>query len=409
MNHNKLTIVFFEKQDVESLHPVTLTRPGFDILCGGTTLFDLVKREFPQANITWLVRDYLAKVTQQKRGHSVIKAGDKVLFLDASLSPSVAEVRALEARIKSGKNFVLNNKGRLTAVFIDYQNEIKKLKQADVERWLSKQKVKNLAARWPRFEHLWEIITLNNQLLRSNLELLYKPGVSKGRDASLAKHVLFDASAGPIVIGDNVEIASFVNLVGPLFVGHNCKIREFSVIKAACLGPFCKVGGEIEAAVMQGYSNKQHQGALAHSYVGEWVNIGGGTAASDLKNTYGTVKMRGQDTREQFLGCVIGDYSKTAVNVAIYCGKIIGVNSFIFDTVTRDVPSFTNHLGRLGQSVAVDLAVAIRAQKAMMARRKVKQAKADIELLKNVFKMTEAERNQAKIKKGKLSFHAGIS
>src|SRR3989338_10285325 len=219
-----MQIILFENDRVNALYPITLTRPGFDILCGGTTLFDLVKLEFPKANITWLVRDYLAKVIQQKHGRSVIKADKKVLFLDASLAPSAAEARALEARIKSGKNFILNNKGRLAAVFIDYQNEIKKLKQADVERWLSKQKVKNLAARWPRFEHLWEIITLNNQLLRSNLELLYKPGVSKGRDASLAKHVLFDASAGPIVIGDNVEIAPFVNLAGPLYIGRNFNV-----------------------------------------------------------------------------------------------------------------------------------------------------------------------------------------
>lgn len=368
-------------------------------------MFDLVKLEFPKANITWLVRDYLAKVIQQKHGRSVIKADKKVLFLDASLAPSAAEARALEARIKSGKNFILNNKGRLAAVFIDYQNEIKKLKQADVERWLSKQKVKNLAARWPRFEHLWEIITLNNQLLRSNLELLYKPGVSKGRDASLAKHVLFDASAGPIVIGDNVEIAPFVNLAGPLYIGHNCKIREFSVIKAACLGPFCKVGGEVEGSIIQGYSNKQHYGVLAHSYVGDWVNLGGGTTVSDLKNTYGHVKMAGQDSGELFLGSVIGDYSKTAINTAIFTGKIIGVNSALFGFVTRDAPSFTNYLGQLGENVEFSLDQAIKVQKIVLARRNLKQTGADVELLKNVFKMTQMERNKAGVKKGKLTFN----
>lgn len=337
-----MKIIFLENNKIRNLYPITLTRRSCDILCGGATLADLAAH-------------YFSKIRS-----------NKVLYLDPALVPSAAEMKALAAQARLGKN---------------------------------------LAADWARFNHLWEVITFNQKLLRSNLELVYQKGVHRGKNVRISKQVVFDTSAGPIVIGDNVEIAPFVNLVGPLYIGPNSKINEFSVLKHSSIGAVCKVGGEVDASVIAGYSNKQHQGILAHSYVGEWVNLGGGTTTSDLKNTYSKVKMQGQDTGEQFLGCVIADYSKTAINTGIYMGKVIGVNSFIYDTVTRDVPSFTNHLGRLGESVAVDLAVAERAQKAMMARRKIKQTKADIELLRNVFKLTQAERDEAGIGKGKLVFN----
>lgn len=336
-----MKIIFLENNKTRNLYPITLTRRACDILCGGTTLADLAMH-------------YFSKIRS-----------NKILYLDPTLVPSVAEMKALAAKARLGKN---------------------------------------LAADWPRFNHIWEVITFNQKLLRSNLELLYKKGIYRGKNVRVNKHVILDDSAGPVVIGDNVEIAPFVHLVGPLFIGPNSKVNEFSVLKHSSIGPVCKVGGELDATVIQGYSNKQHQGVLAHSYVGEWVNLGGGTANSDLKNTYGPVKMAGENTGELFLGCVISDHCKTAINTAIFTGKVIGVNSTLFGFVTRDVPSFTNYLGQLGSNVEFSLDQAIKVQKIVMARRNVKQTKAHVDLLKNVFKTTQAERNQAKIRKGKLIF-----
>lgn len=354
---------------IDKLYPITLTRSASTILCGGTTLSNLIQS-------------------------AKIKNG--VLRLDDNLAPSTKAWRQLIKEIKSGKSFQIKSVDKIIGTYL-------------VKAKPGSDKLKIVSIAWPRFDKLSDIIKLNQSLLKDNLDYLklnYKqcqPGVFVGKGVKIAKEVAFNTSAGPIIIDDQANILPFVYMAGPVYIGKQTKINEFASLKSnTCIGTVCKVGGEVEASIIQGYSNKQHQGVLAHSYIGEWVNLGGGTSTSDLKNTYGTIKMQGQDTGEQFLGCVIGDYSKTAINIGIYGGKVIGVNSFIYDTVTRDVPSFTNHLGRLGKSVAVAMAVAERAQKAMMARRNVKQTKAHVELLRRVFASTKNERKQANITNGKL-------
>ncbi len=121
------------------------------------------------------------------------------------------------------------------------------------------------------------------------------------------------------------------------------KVIEHSSIKdVTAVGAGCKVGGEVEATVIEPHSNKQHHGFLGHSWVGQWVNLGAGTSTSDLKNTYGMVRVyyRGArvETRMQFLGSIIGDFSKSAVNTSLFTGKIVGVSSMLYGTVTTNVP-----------------------------------------------------------------------
>ena len=85
---------------------------------------------------------------------------------------------------------------------------------------------------------------------------------------------------------------------------------------------------------------------MGNSYVGSWINHGAGTCNSDLKNTSGTVKMeyRGESiaTGMQFVGCMMGDYAKSAINTGIFTGKTIGVCSMVYGFVTTSVPSFVN-------------------------------------------------------------------
>ena len=42
----------------------------------------------------------------------------------------------------------------------------------------------------------------------------------------------------------------------------------------------------------------------------------------------------------QFVGCIVGDYAKTAINTGIFTGKTIGVCSMVYGFVTTNVPSF---------------------------------------------------------------------
>ncbi|MEX2027317.1 MAG: glucose-1-phosphate thymidylyltransferase, partial [Pirellulaceae bacterium] len=143
----------------------------------------------------------------------------------------------------------------------------------------------------------------------------------------------------------------------------------------------------------------QHHGFLGHSYLGSWINLGAGTCNSDLKNSYGTVKMeyRGQQvsTGMQFVGCLIGDYSKTAINTGIFTGKTVGCCSMVYGFVTTNVPSFVNYARLFGQVTELPVDVMAASQQRMFARRNVEQRPCDVQLLQAMYELTRNERQLA--------------
>lgn len=211
-------------------------------------------------------------------------------------------------------------------------------------------------------------------------------GVFLGKNVVLEPNIFFDTKGGKIVIGDNVTIRAGAVLRGPLLVGDNCKI-----------------GGEIEHSIFENYSNKQHYGYVGHSYIGAWVNIGGGTSIATLKNTYSTIKLEGEDTGEQFLGAIIEDGVKTSVNSSIFCGKVIGAHSHIYGTVTEDVPPFTSHVSN-GNLFELPVDIAIRAAKAMMLRRNIEFTNDHEKQIRDLYQNTEDKRVKLGVKKDKLNF-----
>jgi glucose-1-phosphate thymidylyltransferase len=126
------------------------------------------------------------------------------------------------------------------------------------------------------------------------------------------------------------------------------------------------------------------------------VNLGAGTSNSDLKNSYGEVRLefphRREETGMQFLGCIIGDYAKSAINTSIFTGKIIGVSSMLYGFVGANVPSFCNYARSFGQITECPVDQAILIQKRMFERRGIQQSPEDAALLREVFEMTREER-----------------
>src|SRR5205085_8278996 len=105
--------------------------------------------------------------------------------------------------------------------------------------------------------------------------------------ARLDPMVVVDTTGGPVVIDAEVVVHAFSRLEGPCYVGPGCQVLGAKVRAGTSLGPGCRVGGEVDASIILGRSNKYHDGFLGHSYVGEWVNLGAGTHTSDLRNDYG--------------------------------------------------------------------------------------------------------------------------
>ena len=143
-----------------------------------------------------------------------------------------------------------------------------------------------------------------------------------------------DASFGPIIIDDDVNIKAHSYIEGPVYIGKGSVISPLSQIKKSIIGPMCKIGGELNGVIIQGFSNKAHYGHLGDSFIGEWVNLGAGTTNSNLKNNYSdievSIKNKVIKTNKIHLGCFIGDYVKTAIGTKINTGSIFEAGSMIF-------------------------------------------------------------------------------
>jgi glucose-1-phosphate thymidylyltransferase len=212
--------------------------------------------------------------------------------------------------------------------------------------------------------------------------------------------VVSDTRKGPIVLEQDATVGPYCYLSGPAYLGRKSRVIEHSAIKdAVSLAHTTKIGGEVEASVVEPYSNKQHHGFLGHSYLGSWINLGAGTCNSDLKNTYGQVKMdyRGGRvaTGMQFIGAIVGDYAKTAINTGIFTGKTVGVCSMVYGFVTTNVPSFVNYARLFGQVTEMPSEVMVATQQRMFLRRDVQQRPCDIQLLHDMYQLTRHERQLA--------------
>lgn len=210
-----------------------------------------------------------------------------------------------------------------------------------------------------------------------------------GPEAIVKPGVVLDAERGPIHIDAGAEIQPNAVIEGPCYIGPKAIVRPGAVIREnTTIGPLCKVGGEIEGSVLVGYSNKQHDGFLGHSYVGQWVNLGADTITSDLKNTYGTVRVAPsgveQETGQQFIGSLIADHAKTGIGTILPTGCVLGVAANVFTTgrVPKFVPSFA-WLTDAGLE-EFDLEKALAIARTVMGRRKQTLSPAEEALLRAV-------------------------
>jgi len=191
----------------------------------------------------------------------------------------------------------------------------------------------------------WDLITALEHLLAADCTdalatepgpvpdgslVLGDPGDVACFGAAVEPGVIFDVRLGPIVLEEGVQVLSGTRLEGPLFAGPGSMLVG-GVIRQSAIGPYCRVHGEVTAAVFLGYGNKSHDGFVGHSVVGQWVNLGAGTITSNLKNTYGEVRLDGPggrvETGRTFLGTLFGDHVKTAIGTLLSTGTVLGTGA----------------------------------------------------------------------------------
>jgi len=399
-------IVLFEDHLLGTMNPVTLTRPAFGVTCACSTFYAVAAAAAGETP-SWIVRQHLEKTCARVWTRTPFDPARPHLFLNASIVPDTRYIEKITSLARAGKPFVATAGDRVSAAWVPSGTAVPKTLTAEtVTPWLLESKLPlHDEELFRTLDHQYEVVKYLEPLFEANIRHRVagsglreiKPGVFAAEGVSVADTAIFRTAHGPVVLDRDVEALDFTYFVGPVYVGPRSRIIERASLKDhVCIGSTCKIGGEVEASIVESFTNKQHHGFLGHSWVGSWVNLGAGTSNSDLKNTYGEVRLefvhRREDTGMQFLGCIIGDYAKSAINTSIFTGKIIGVSSMLYGFIGTNVASFCNYARSFGQITECPVDQAILIQKRMFERRGIRQTPDDAELLRAVFEMTRAER-----------------
>lgn len=328
----------------------------------------------------WLLRERIARAFGTVTAH-VVPAGHLAGFREAGAPPVLTASPKLSATSVVIRSTFVPDAVRLTELagagaavrLVDASGAVVGAVMTHGE-WSGR-----FGADWPaitvagrRLEGIWQLVADLPELLREDLAAV-KAGRGPGRipagctvlgdpadvlideGAAVEPVVVLDTRGGPIWIRAGAEVRALSRLAGPLVVGEGTRVVG-GQLRESSIGPMCVVHGELSNSVFLGYANKSHEGFLGHSVVGRWVNLGAGTINSNLKNTYGPVRLdlgaERVETGLTFLGALIGDHVKTAIGTMLPTGCVIGTGASLFGTARPgpSVPPFawgTDEPGRL--------------------------------------------------------------
>ena len=338
-----MIVTIFEDQECKTLFPINQVRASFELRCGAFTNLERIQNSLNiNDEIQLLVRNELKDVIHDR--YPQFKINPESLSPGIWLNGQALWKKDYIQQITSGKTFT--QKGKTLAM---HNHET--VSSADVFRYMKKSSAVSMEMDIPYIHYIWDSIFMQMEIITEDAQYFmdYQSGeihpsvvlengdnIYIGENSKIRPGVVLDASAGPIIIADHVYIDIGALIQGPVYIGSHCTINPGAKLrKNVTLGPMCKVGGEVEDVIFQGYSNKQHDGFIGHSYVGEWVNLGANTNNSDLKNNYGPIRINiGEEvieTGRHFLGCIIGDYVRTGISTMLNTGTIIGLGANIFE------------------------------------------------------------------------------
>lgn len=329
----KNIILFDIPQQHLELLPLAFTRPVADIRVGILTLREKWERLLP-GSYSYITPEYMAEK------YPAVIAPDN-LFIAGHLIPDDTLVAQVD-RLQPGEALV-------------DQDTVIAFRGSEADFREGRHTATLACEKEPRcIHHLYDIFLLNGECLEADFKLITRGRTSQ--PLSPSNRIIGDpcfADGTPKIFiepGAKAECAIFNVTNGPIYLGADSEVMEGSCIRApfaACehvfvnmgtkiygattLGPYCKVGGELNNVVMFGFSNKAHDGFLGNAVIGEWCNLGAGAVASNLKNDYSEIKLWNYPTRRflrthlQFCGLIMGDHSKAGINTMFNTATVIGV------------------------------------------------------------------------------------
>jgi len=380
-------ICIFEDQP-ENYYPIALTRPVYFLNSGSSNLLSRILQYFPKHQTVLHMRKKLVPIIKEQTCYKVneLEVNDTIFVNGKVLADKSWAGLVLSHRT----NFIAVQDGRVVAAKLSAA-KVAQLKIKDVLDF-SVLKIPEIKLKTNVANYLWDLVISNGDLLKADFtggrirsdirqaKVLNKQNLNIGENCKFGLGVVLDASKGPIIIGNEAEIMHNSVIIGPVYIGNKSIIKVGAKIYGnTSIGPACKIGGEVEGSIIQGYSNKQHEGFLGHAFLGEWVNLGAGTENSDLKNNYGNVevyldKKNKVETKQRFVGCFIGDHTKTGIKTMINTGSSFGPFCNIFGAgyQPKYLPEFSWQDNDLGKTIKYDQSKALATAEIVMSRRGVR-------------------------------------
>jgi len=389
-----MNYILFDSDVRNSLLPFTYTRPVADIRIGVLTIREKWEK-FLGFTTTTITEEYL------ENKYPMVEL-DKNILINASFLPS--------------KNLVkqVSNLSNNQAIFKDEQ--LIAFFTSDTQEHLDFDSYEQLEFKEEvlQIKNTWDIFSLNDKAIKADFDLLTEGRTSQPipngvhtiqeenifiEQGAIISYSSLNATKGPIYIGKDSEIMEGSLVRGPFALGENSILKMGTkVYGATTVGPFCKVGGEVNNSVLFGYSSKGHEGFLGNSVLGEWCNIGADSNTSNLKNNYAEVKLwnyqeeRFTNTGLQFCGLMMGDHSKCGINTMFNTGTVIGVSANVFGSgFPRNFISSFSWGGAAGFTT-YQIKKVFEVAKVVMERRGIELTETDKKILLHVFDETSKNR-----------------
>ncbi len=403
------SLVVFEDSHWRDLRPLTDLTPVPALAFGASCLAERISLAIGLPLSAMAARaDAMTACRTKPRATAGFESGNGlVLFANAAALPG-PWLRELLA----GDEPVLMPHGeRLIGARIGVDEASAAIAAGDVETHLSASGLPARPVEARVIEHPWQLVEWNAEAIASDLAHL-APGQRGDVHASVAflgdarvsielgaridPFCVIDARNGPVVVRRRALVGAHTVLVGPCVVGEGTELLGGKIARST-LGKECRIAGEVEECVWQGFVNKRHHGFIGHSAIGEWVNLGALTTTSDLKNNYGKVRVtvdgKEHETGATKIGSMIGAHVKTGIGTLLPTGAVVGTGANLFGGgrfVPKAVPSFGWWDGK--SMVEHRLEGFIETARTAMSRRKEQAGPADELAWTKLFKATREER-----------------
>lgn len=365
------TIILSEPKDKKPYYPFSILHPIFEIRVGAMKIWEKLMHEIPNVKVIYSGRKKIINSFLERQGfeNPNLEKG-VIVVLSAGIIFDSHFFDELSSAVVNypEKSLRLTHNGIPIGGIFSPTNWVENLTADDIKNFeegiwdnfseIEFTKVKHLDSLWDAIYANGKEITEDKQYFKSyktvsglkftGAYLINPENILIGSNVRILPGVVIDASSGPVILSSNVKIMPQATIVGPCYVGDNSTIKiGAKIYPNTSIGEWCKIGGEVEDSIIHGFSNKQHDGFLGHSYISEWVNLGAGTDTSDLKNTYGKISIEIEEERietgKQFLGFLCGDHTKTAIGSKINSGTVAGICSMIMGSgfPQKNIPSFS--------------------------------------------------------------------